>query len=194
MSLTKPLPIATAPRISFADVTRTLAVVCLSFFTVTYAAYLCGARINRTHSLPKGLYWVVDKAPERGDTVSFWPGDTAEMREAVRRGYLIAGGYNDTGRGGYGLVLKKLMAMPGDVVSITGDGVFVNGTAIPNTRPLAADSIGDPLPVFRLAEYRLGDNEALFLSDHLARSFDGRYFGLQDMRQIVHVLRPVFVW
>ncbi len=194
MSLTKPLPIATVPRISFADVTRTLAVLCLLFFTVTYAAYLCGARINRTHSLPKGLYWVADKTPERGDIVSFWPRDTAEVREAVLRGYLISGGYNDTGNGGYGLILKKLMAMPGDVLSLTDDGVFVNGVLIPNTKPLDADNMGDPLPRLRIARYRLGDNEALFLSDHLARSFDGRYFGLQDMRQIVHVLRPVFVW
>jgi type IV secretory pathway protease TraF len=45
-----------------------------------------------------------------------------------------------------------------------------------------------------LENYRLRDGEALFLSDHLPRSFDARYFGVQDMRQIVEVVRPVWTW
>lgn len=174
--------------------TRILAIVFIGMFLAAYALYYAGARINRTHSLPKGIYWVVDKEPERGDTVSFWPRDSEEVREAVRRGYLIPGPYNKSGRKGFGLILKKLMALPGDVISITDTGVFINGTLIPNTIPLAADNIGDPLPTLRFSDYRLADHEALFLSDHLARSFDGRYFGLQDMRQIISVLRPVWVW
>ncbi|MDR1519317.1 MAG: conjugative transfer signal peptidase TraF [Planctomycetota bacterium] len=172
--------------------TRIMAGACLSIFAVVYAAYLCGARINRTHSLPKGLYWVVDKPPERGDIVAFWPQDTEAIREAVRRGYLIPGAYNDGGRGGYGLILKKLLAVPGDAVSLTDAGVVVNGSLIPNTKPLDRDNLGDPLPVVRFENRRLGDNEALFLSDHLPRSFDARYFGVQDLRQIVEVVVPVW--
>jgi len=32
-----------------------------------------GARINITSSFPPGIYWVVDKAPAKGDLVMFCP-------------------------------------------------------------------------------------------------------------------------
>jgi len=159
-----------------------------------WLAYLAGARINRTNSLPKGLYWVVDKTPERGDIVTFWPRDTAVMREARSRGYILPGVYNKTDGGGYGLLMKRLLALPGDVVSVTDDGVIVNGRLIANTRPIDSDNVGDPLPKLRFVDYRLKEDEALFLSDHLPRSFDGRYFGVQQMRQIVEVVAPVWTW
>ncbi len=53
---------------------------------------------------------------------------------------------------------------------------------------------GDPLPVARLADYRLAEHEALFVSDHLPRSYDARYFGVQDMRRIVEVVVSVCGW
>lgn len=178
----------------YARAARILAVGGIALLTATWLAYLAGARINRTHSLPKGLYWVVRREPRRGDVVAFWPSDSPEFRQARRRGYIIGGVYNDSGRGGYGLMLKRLLAVPGDVVSIGDTGITVNGQAVPNSRPLARDNVGDPLPVVRIDQYRLGENEALFISDHLPRSFDARYFGVQDIRQIVDVLIPVIVW
>ncbi len=91
-------------------------------------------------------------------------------------------------------MLKKLLAVPGDIVSLTDDGVTVNGVLVQNTRPLDRDNIGTLLPVLRFENHRLRENEALFLSDHLPRSFDARYFGIQDMRQIVEVVKPVWTW
>jgi conjugative transfer signal peptidase TraF len=157
----------------------------------TYAA---GARINRTNSLPQGLYWLVDKEPERGDIVSFWPDGSEPFQIARERNYITPGQYYDRGDGGYSPIMKKLMGLPGDIVSITDDGVFINGDLIRNSRPFACDSIGDPLPVVRLHEYRLRENEVLLVSDYLPRSFDARYFGIQDKKQILDVLEPVFTW
>lgn len=172
-----------------------LAAVAMVGLAVFWTAYLFGMRINRTHSLPVGLYWVVERPPRRGDIVAFWPDGGAAIREARRRGYILPGVYNaDSGGQGYGLMLKKLAAVQGDVVSITDDGVFVNGLLIPNTRPLSCDNVGDPLPVVRFRDRLLGENEALFISDYLPRSFDSRYFGVQNMRQIVEVVRPILVW
>ena len=157
-------------------------------------SYAFGARINRTNSLPKGIYWKVDKTPERGDIVAFWPDGSEPFRLARDRGYILPGVYNKTNGVGYGLMLKRLMALPGDTVSITDDGVIVNDSLLPNTVPLTHDNIGDPLPVVRLTGYRLGENEVLFISDHLPRSYDARYFGVQDIRQIVEVVVPVWIW
>ena len=178
----------------FTTICRIFAIAGILLLLAAWIVYLSGARINRTHSLPKGLYWVVNKEPERGDIVTFWPDDSEAFRMARERGYIIPGQHNDRGAGGYDLMLKKLLALPGDVVSFTDSGVVVNGDLIPNTRPFDHDRIGDPLPVIRLDNYRLLDGEALFLSDHLPRSFDARYFGVQHMRQIVEVVVPVWTW
>lgn len=175
-------------------ITRNIAICGIMLLLFAWLAYLCGARINRTHSLPIGLYWVVDKPPERGDIVLFWPQDNAVMQEARRRGYIVSGVYNRINNQGYGLLLKQLLAIPEDVISITDTGVFINGTLVPNSRPLTQDNLGDPLPMFRIDNYQLQEGEALFLSEHLDRSFDGRYFGVQELRQIVEVVRPIWVW
>jgi conjugative transfer signal peptidase TraF len=188
------LHMTSSKRRTWAGICRIIAIGGIILLLASWSAYLCGARINRTHSLPKGLYWAVGKTPERGDIVTFWPDDSEPFRMARERGYIIPGRHNDRGAGGYDLMLKKLLAVPGDVVSITDTGVIVNGALVPNTRPLRSDNIGDPLPVLRLENYRLLDNEALFLSDHLPRSFDARYFGMQDMRQIVEVVKPIWTW
>jgi conjugative transfer signal peptidase TraF len=173
---------------------RAVSLAAVALFLAVWAAYLAGARINRTNSLPKGLYWAVNRTAQRGDLVAFWPRDTETMREARRRGYILPGVYNTVGGEGYGLLMKRLAAIPGDIVSITAAGVEVNGTLVPNTRPLPADGTGDPLPQLRFTNYRLRDTEALFLSDHLSRSFDGRYFGVQELRQIVETVTPVWTW
>ena len=180
--------------LTFGTCSRLFAIVGVVLLLAIWIAYLSGARINRTHSLPKGLYWAVGKTPERGDIVTFWPDDSEPFRMARERGYIIPGQYNNRGTGGYDLMLKKILALPGDVVSFTDAGVIVNGELIPNTRPFDRDGIGDPLPVVRLENYRLRDDEALFLSDHLQRSFDARYFGVQHMNQIVEVVVPVWTW
>ncbi len=173
--------------------TRAFAIASIGVLALAFFSYACGARLNRTNSLPKGLYWSVKKAPGRGDIVAFWPDGSEPFRRARDRGYILPGVYNETDGQGYGLMLKRLMGLPGDVVSITDDGVIVNSTLLPNTVPLTHDNVGDPLPVIRLIDYRLGEHEALFVSDHLPRSYDARYFGVQDMRQIVEVVIPVWV-
>ena len=178
----------------FARACRVFAVVGISVLLVALLLYACGARINRTNSLPKGIYWAVSKSPERGDIVTFWPSDCAEMRLARERGYIFDGVFNRANGVGYGLLMKRFLGVPGDVVSVTDDGIIINGSLIPNSKPLLHDNIGDPLPCLRFTCYTLKESEAFFVSDHLPRSFDARYFGVQDTRQIVDVLVPVCVW
>ncbi len=166
----------------------------LSALFTMLGTYAAGARINRTNSLPQGLYWLVDKEPERGDIVSFWPDGSEPFQIARERNYIIPGQYCNRGDGGYAPLMKKLMGVPGDIVSITEDGVIVNGALIANSRPFESDGVGDPLPVVRLHEYILRENEVLLVSDYLPRSFDARYFGVQDKKQILDVLEPVYTW
>ncbi len=116
------------------------------------------------------------------------------MRLARERGYIFDGMFNRADGVGYGLLMKRFLGIPGDVVSVTDDGIIINDSLIPNTKPLLCDNTGAPLPHLRFTEYTLKETEAFFVSDHLPRSFDARYFGVQNTRQIVDVLVPVCVW
>jgi type IV secretory pathway protease TraF len=47
---------------------------------------------------------------------------------------------------GYGLLMKRYLGLPGDMVSVADDGIHINGPLIPNTKPLVCDNMVDPLP------------------------------------------------
>jgi len=153
-------------------------------------AYATGARINTTRSIPVGLYWTTTKPVELGAYVVVCPSQKAVFDEAVRRDYLGAG----MCPGGYGYMMKRILAAKNDLVSVSSEGVRVNGDLLPLSVPLNADGAGRPMPRFRIQEHRLSADELLLMSDVTAVSFDGRYYGLVDRSQVVSVIRPVITW
>jgi signal peptidase I len=74
-----------------------------------------------------------------------------------------------------GMSIKRVMAGPGDVIEIRGDGVFVNKVRLhePYLTSFAARANGDS-PVNPL---RLGANEYFVLGDNRGRSADSRSYG-----------------
>jgi conjugative transfer signal peptidase TraF len=148
-----------------------------------------GLRVNRTRSFPLGVYWAVPKAPAVGDLVFFRPPEDPVFDQALSRGYIGRGGFTH-----YEQMLKRLVAVGGDVVSITSAGVTVNGRLLANSKPQAVDLAARPLPVWRLENYRLSAGEVLLMSDYTPNSFDGRYFGPIPRAQILSVVRPVWTW
>jgi conjugative transfer signal peptidase TraF len=149
-------------------------------------ALLAGFRFNHTHSFPVGVYWT---APEVGDLVLFDPPDTPLFRLARGRGYVGSGGFRP-----YERMLKRLVAIGGDAVTIDDAGVMVNGRRLENSEPMPVDAAGRPLPVWHLEGYRLSPGEVLLMSDHSPLRFDGRYFGPIPRAQIRSVVRPVWTW
>jgi conjugative transfer signal peptidase TraF len=91
-------------------------------------------------------------------------------------------------------LLKRLVAVAGDRLSIGAGGVRVNGVPLPNSRPLDRDAAGRPLPPVYLPDYPLQNGEVLLMSDGSAWAFDGRYFGPIPRAQIQSVVRPVWTW
>ena len=169
------------------NLTRCLLTATIAAFATAALASLLGARVNTTGSYPPGLYWVTGEAAQKGALVIACPPDVATVAEGFRRGYIGAGFCP----GGYGYVIKKIVAVPGDRVTITEQGVSVNEEKIPNSAPRQADTAGKPLP-FREITYTLGMAQVLLMSDYNPKSFDGRYFGPVDQTGIKGVLRPVF--
>jgi conjugative transfer signal peptidase TraF len=170
------------------NVTRYFLIV-IGLFVLAGVFRIFGARINTTRSYPPGLYWLTGEALRKGALVIACPPPVKAVAEALRRGYLNAGFCP----GGYGYIIKKIVAIPGDRVVVTGQGVSVNGEAIPNSALRRFDTEGKPLP-FNETAYTLGTAQVLLMSDYSPKSFDGRYFGPMSQTGIKGVLKPVFTW
>ncbi|NGZ07890.1 MAG: conjugative transfer signal peptidase TraF [Nitrospira sp. LK70] len=153
-------------------------------------AHQAGLRLNTTRSTPLGLYTMSHDPIEKGAYVLFCPPERPEFDLAKERGY-IGAGYCPRG---YGNMMKKVLASHHDVVSVTDNGVRINGTLIPNSQPIETDSLGRPLPRFRVTNYVLASSELLLMSDTNNRSFDARYFGPVHRDHIQSLIHPIWTW
>lgn len=81
--------------------------------------------------------------PQRGDIIAFWKKDVTE-----------------------GLIIKRIAALPGEKVEISGGTLYVNGTALPGYTGFLAD-----MPACRVEE-----NSYFVLGDNFAESVDSRFW------------------
>lgn len=172
---------------------RTITVASIGGIGIFLLAAMCGiagARLNVTSSLPVGLYWVSAAPIAKGVYVMFCPPQRHAFAVAKKRYYI------ESGRcpGGYGYMMKRVLAVADDTFSVTDDGVRVNGEPIPNSVPLAADGAGRPLPRYRCERCTLDRSQLLLMSGVNPISYDARYFGPVDRAQIRSVVRPIFTW
>jgi conjugative transfer signal peptidase TraF len=154
-------------------------------------AWSAGIRVNETTSMPRGL-WEVSRVAtrlERGQIVTVCLPDTAPTREAAARGYLAAGPCP----GGYEPLVKPVAAVAGDVVTVTPQGVAVNGRLVDTTTQRVRDDAGRPLRPFPPGVYPVMPGQVWLLSGHDARSFDSRYFGPVPVRNVQGLARPLWV-
>ena len=125
---------------------------------------------NFSASAPLGLYRVLDRPWRKGDWVAVEP--SPELRAAMADLDVL-----ERGR----LLVKRVAAASGDEVCREGAEVRINDVLTVPAR--LAISSGAPLPSWSGCR-RLGP-EDIFLLGHADGSFDGRYFGLTDAREIV---------
>lgn len=154
------------------------------------AGYAAGVRINTTKSIPVGFYLTSSDPVEKGAYVLWCPPKAGVFDDAKGRGYIGAGFCE----GDYGYMMKRVLAAKGDSVSVSDEGVRVNGELLPLSKPVKADAAGRPLPRFQADHYTLGSSELLLMSDVSSTSFDGRYFGPINLSQIKTVIHPVITW
>lgn len=72
-------------------------------------------------------------------------------------------------------LIKRVMGVAGDRVTVTNHGVEINGQPVPNSRPLDLDTKGRTLPHVR-GIFTLKQGEIWTAGEH-PNSFDSRYFG-----------------
>jgi conjugative transfer signal peptidase TraF len=151
-----------------------------------------GVRINHTSSLPVGLWRIAPLRGQlaRGVIVSFCPPEIAVLAAARARGVLGPGRCP----GGVEPMLKPVVAISGDRVSLGADGVTVNGHPIPGSRRLGADGAGPPIAAIPFGDDIVGESAFWALSTDHPRSFDSRYFGAASRAGIIGVATPWIVW
>ena len=133
---------------------------------------------NASASAPIGFYWRVAGRPSRGDLVLARAPLWARKLAAERR-YLPLNVP----------LLKRVAAVAGDVVCASGDALFIDGRLIAHR--LASDPVGRPLPRWEGCE-TLGAGEFFLLMADVPDSFDGRYFGVIERRDIIGRLVPLW--
>jgi len=155
------------------------------------AGHSAGLRLNKTESLPMGIYQVEETDPamiERGSIVMACPEQSEVQTEARDRGYLP---YGFGCPGGFAPLFKIAMALPGDVVNATPEGITINGQPIANTSRLTTDGEGRALPPLPESG-EVPPGKVWLLSDYAPRSWDSRYFGPVPLGTVYGLARPVW--
>ena len=151
------------------------------------ALFSAGFVVNRTSSMPTGIWRVDHRAPGRGDVALVCPPESPVIRAARRARYLTPG----VCPGGVAPLLKPVAAIAGDQVLVRRDGVSVNGHRIAGTGLLVADGAGRLLPTDQIGSHVVGEGEVWLISNYSAYSFDSRYFGPVDVARMRGVASPV---
>jgi conjugative transfer signal peptidase TraF len=158
----------------------------LAFAFVMFHAL--GYRINRSESLPGHVYRITsleENEPLKiGDIVLIDLSKISNpvIEKGIERGY-VSRAWNQP-------MLKRIGAIPGDIVVLKDGTLFVNGEAAGKITVVSRDSFGgalSPWPTPRT----LPPNH-YWLVSHPERGFDSRYFGPIHRRVFTHRAYPVF--
>lgn len=168
---------------------KRLSVCLLSLIGLAYLLIAMGFRINLTNSIPVGLYRITHVGELKNAYVIFCPDNRSAFRLGLEKGYIDHGLYC----GGYGYLMKKVVAVSGDILTVNNNGVFVNHAPVPFSTPKLKDGLNRPLPQWHATQYQLKKNELMTMTSQSEWSFDGRYYGLVYTGQIKGMLRPLWV-
>lgn len=153
------------------------------------ASALAGFRLNVSDSLPLGIYRVVNNisAVERGSIAVVCLPETWSRFASRRR--ILGSGTCPYGVHGLG---KFVVAVEGDVVTITHDKILVGNTLLENGTTIDRDDLGRPIPHHPRGRYTLQAGVVWLYSCHPS-AFDSRYFGPVLIETISYIVRPVLI-
>jgi conjugative transfer signal peptidase TraF len=121
--------------------------------------------------------------------VIFCSDDRKSFRLARDGGYINQGLYCN----GYGYLIKKVVAVSGDILSVTPEVVFVNQRLLPFSKPQLTDGVNRTLSPWQALDYQLKKDEMMTMTKQCKWSFDGRYYGLVHKKQIKGMITPLWV-
>ncbi len=160
----------------------------LAIFVLALLLFLSsGFRLQLTGSGPRGIWQFKDSDLALGSWVAICAEPPIAMM-ARERGYLAKGPCT----GDVTPMLKRVAALPGDVVDLGPAGVAINGQLLPGTPVLPTDREGRPLPHPDWGQYAVAPG-TLWVINTKRDSFDSRYFGPVDATRVLSVADAVLV-
>lgn len=157
-------------------------------------------RVNRTESLPLGLYRAADPAPRGGISVGAPAVERGELVRFCLSDSALAGlrGRISLGRGscpaGVQEIAKPVAGVPGDRVRHSREGVWVNDRFLPRSRTERTDSRGVPMHHAPFGDRLLDAGEFWLHSPYAQRSLDSRILGPVRSADLRGELRPLLTW
>jgi type IV secretory pathway protease TraF len=132
--------------------------VTIALILIVTLFLVLGMGCNKSPSSPIGLYW-------------FWPGIKPSRGDYV----LLA------------MPLKRIAGVPGDIVTVTAEGTYVNGRLIPNSAPSAS------WRHYPYGTFKLGSDQLWVLGNH-PLAYDSRYLGPVPASLINAIAEPLITW
>ena len=163
-----------------------LAAAGILLLSVAATAQLARLRFNTSCSLPVGIYIATNDANSR--LIEFCPAPPFST-ESAWRGYRTRGTACSDGRVP---LLKPIVAVAGDRIVLSADGIRVNGILLPKTAPLYRDAAGHSLRPWRFGSYAVEKGTVWVASTYNPGSYDSRYMGPIDITHIRLRLRPLW--
>lgn len=162
------------------------ALIVTAVISLVGLAKVAGLRVNVTPSMPRGIYRVTDTPLARGELVTLCP--PAAWADS---GYGGSGHWPPQCPGGARPLLKRLVAVPGDAVAVSADGIRINGTLQPHSAAQGHDRKGRPL-YSELRSCVVPPDLGLVLAP-VSNSFDGRYFGFVPLEGL-HTVIELYIF
>jgi conjugative transfer signal peptidase TraF len=159
------------------------------FVIATAAFSFFGITINLTPSLPLGFYQQTQpSSSSEGLIAEFCP---SGVSAALSRRYRALGfACPDHGVP----LLKPVAAVEGDTVSVTANGITVNGTLLANSKPLSRDTHSRTMSTWAATSYRVASHEVIVVSTYHPGSFDSRYLGPIATSSLRRFVKPLWVF
>lgn len=153
-------------------------------------AKLNGLKFNYTTSMAIGLYKKTqNETIHRGDLVSVCLPNKISS-EGLKKSYLIRGTCPSHAIS----VLKQVIAVPGDTVTLSKQTIQVHQILYP-TPHAAADHHGDSVKQFiDYGHYKNIHKYWLYGSNNPIRSWDSRYYGGVERKNITGIYKPFFIF
>lgn len=150
----------------------------------------CGVRINLTDSMPIGVYLPVQRSVvHRDDLVEVClPKEIAN--QGLQNGYLSSGNCQETNAMP---VLKQVIAMPGDAVAVNSDAIVVNGKEYAATLQ-PQDDLDPATKIQSKLGMRLTAKNYWLYGTASDQSWDSRYYGGVERKNIIGIYKPLFVF
>lgn len=138
-----------------------------------------GYWVNVTNSMPVGVYRE-ESGDIKKDNYVLLCKDDYELNRAKNDDYLCKDGHMP--------LLKRVVAVKNDVVTVSNEGVYVNYTKLENSERIVNSWLNEK----NLLDYTLKDKEFLVMG-RSPYSWDSRYFGIVRRDEFISKVVPVFL-